>query len=106
MPPSLESALDRALESVWIRLFPLAFNAMTWIFFVGDVLMTGRLLFIGAFAIYDRLLAPALWNSRATRRIIFPGRRFDPGVHEEKVIARTVRSALVSTYPNLQVHRD
>ena len=36
-------------------LFPLAFNAMTWIFFVGDVLMTGRLLFIGAFAIYDRL---------------------------------------------------
>ena len=28
---------------------------MSWIFFVGDVLMTGRLLFIGAFAIYDRL---------------------------------------------------
>ena len=32
-------------------LFPLAFKAMTWIFFVGDVLMTGRLVFIGAFAI-------------------------------------------------------
>src|SRR5229473_919528 len=36
-------------------LFPLAFNVITWIFFVGDVLMTGRLLFIGAFAIFDRL---------------------------------------------------
>ena len=27
----------------------------SWIFFLGDVLMTGRLLFVGAFAIFDRL---------------------------------------------------
>ena len=36
-------------------LFPLAFFTINWIFFVGDVLMTGRLAFIGTFAIFDRL---------------------------------------------------
>ena len=52
---SFQPALDRALNLFGFALFPLAFNAMTWIFFVGDVLMTGRLVFIGAFAIFDRL---------------------------------------------------
>ena len=65
-------------------LFPLAFNAMTWIFFVGDVLMTGRLLFIGAFAIFDRLWPPALWNSRRCGPLSSPGRGADPGLQRRK----------------------
>src|SRR5207253_343162 len=36
-------------------LFDAAVVFITWIFLLGDVLMTGRLIFIGAAAIYDRL---------------------------------------------------
>ena len=36
-------------------LFDVAAMSITLIFFLGDLLMTGRLLFIGAAAVYDRL---------------------------------------------------
>jgi cellulose synthase/poly-beta-1,6-N-acetylglucosamine synthase-like glycosyltransferase/peptidoglycan/xylan/chitin deacetylase (PgdA/CDA1 family)/spore germination protein YaaH len=82
-------------------LFPLTFIAMTWIFFVGDVLMTGRLLFIGAFAIFDRLrrghVLPGAESYRPAVAVLIPA------YNEEKVIARTIRSALSSDYPGLRV---
>jgi cellulose synthase/poly-beta-1,6-N-acetylglucosamine synthase-like glycosyltransferase/peptidoglycan/xylan/chitin deacetylase (PgdA/CDA1 family)/spore germination protein YaaH len=84
-------------------LFPLAFNAMTWIFFVGDVLMTGRLLFIGAFAIFDRLWPRRYGTPGDASNYLPPVAVLIPAYNEEKVIARTIRSALVSTYPNLHV---
>ncbi len=84
-------------------LFPLAFNAMTWIFFVGDVLMTGRLLFIGAFAIFDRLWPRHYGDPGDAAHYLPPVAVLIPAYNEEKVIVRTIRSALVSTYPNLQV---
>ena len=65
-------------------LFPLAFNAMTWIFFVGDVLMTGRLLFIGAFAIYDRLWPRRYGTPGRRGALSSPGCRVDPGVQRGK----------------------
>src|SRR5438876_953309 len=43
------------LNFVGFWLFDFSIKAITWIFLIGDVLMTGRLLIIGAFAIYDRL---------------------------------------------------
>ena len=84
-------------------LFPLAFNAMTWIFFVGDVLMTGRLLFIGAFAIFDRLWPRRYGTPGDAAHYLPPVAVLVPAYNEEKVIVRTIRSALTSDYPNLRV---
>jgi cellulose synthase/poly-beta-1,6-N-acetylglucosamine synthase-like glycosyltransferase/peptidoglycan/xylan/chitin deacetylase (PgdA/CDA1 family)/spore germination protein YaaH len=84
-------------------LFPLAFNVMTWIFFVGDVLMTGRLVFIGAFAIFDRLQSRRYGSSGEAEAYLPQVAVLIPAYNEEKVIERTIRSALASNYPNLRV---
>jgi len=84
-------------------LFPLAFNVITWIFFVGDVLMTGRLFFIGAFAIFDRLW-PRRYGTHAEAESYLPRAAvLIPAYNEEKVIERTIRAALAATYPNVRV---
>jgi cellulose synthase/poly-beta-1,6-N-acetylglucosamine synthase-like glycosyltransferase len=65
--------------------------------------MTGRLLFVGALAIYDRIrqrnevrpLEPDFHHSRVAVLI--------PAYNEEKVIERTIRAALRSSYRNLRV---
>ncbi len=70
------------------------------VFFVGDVLMSARLIIIGLFAVIDRL----------RKRKMVAGLDYRPAVavlipayNEEKVIARTVRSVLQSDYKNLRV---
>ena len=79
------------------------FNAfIVFIFFIGDFLMTGRLALVGFLAVFDRLRSPRT----------VPARQEDyrpsvailvPAYNEEKVIARTLRSALASDYPNVRV---
>jgi cellulose synthase/poly-beta-1,6-N-acetylglucosamine synthase-like glycosyltransferase/peptidoglycan/xylan/chitin deacetylase (PgdA/CDA1 family)/spore germination protein YaaH len=71
------------------------------IFFVGDVLMTARLLIVGLFALIDRI----------RKRKPYPGADayrpqvavLIPAFNEEKVIARTIRSVMGSDYPHLRV---
>jgi cellulose synthase/poly-beta-1,6-N-acetylglucosamine synthase-like glycosyltransferase/peptidoglycan/xylan/chitin deacetylase (PgdA/CDA1 family)/spore germination protein YaaH len=70
------------------------------VFFVGDVLMSGRLIIIGLFAIIDRF----------RRRKNFASPDYQPRVavlipayNEEKVIVRTIRSVMMSTYKNLHI---
>jgi peptidoglycan-N-acetylglucosamine deacetylase len=70
------------------------------VFFVGDVLMTARLIIIGIFAIIDRL---------RTRKN-FAGPDYAPRVavlipayNEEKVIVRTIRSVMMSNYKNIRI---
>ncbi len=70
------------------------------VFFVGDILMSARLILVGIFAVIDRLRRP--------HRQASPG--FNPRIavlvpayNEEKVIVRTVRSVLHSDYENLRV---
>jgi cellulose synthase/poly-beta-1,6-N-acetylglucosamine synthase-like glycosyltransferase/peptidoglycan/xylan/chitin deacetylase (PgdA/CDA1 family)/spore germination protein YaaH len=70
------------------------------VFFVGDVLMSARLLLVGIFAIIDRI--------RGNPSHAAPG--FHPAVavlvpayNEEKVIVRTIRSVLNSDCPNMRV---
>ena len=70
------------------------------VFFVGDVLMSVRLLFIGVLAVIDRLRKPHRkaspgYNPRVAVLI--------PSYNEETVIVRTIRSVLNSDYPNLHV---
>jgi cellulose synthase/poly-beta-1,6-N-acetylglucosamine synthase-like glycosyltransferase len=75
-------------------------NFIVLVFFVGDILMSARLVLVGLFAVIDRLRKP--------HREASPG--FNPRVavlipayNEEAVIVRTIRSVLNSDYPNLRV---
>jgi cellulose synthase/poly-beta-1,6-N-acetylglucosamine synthase-like glycosyltransferase/peptidoglycan/xylan/chitin deacetylase (PgdA/CDA1 family) len=70
------------------------------VFFVGDVLMSARLVIVGLFAVIDRLRKPRLqasagYNPRVAVLI--------PAYNEEAVIVRTIRSVLNSDYKNLHV---
>jgi cellulose synthase/poly-beta-1,6-N-acetylglucosamine synthase-like glycosyltransferase/peptidoglycan/xylan/chitin deacetylase (PgdA/CDA1 family)/spore germination protein YaaH len=70
------------------------------VFFIGDILMGARLLFIGLLAIIDRLRKPHPkaspgFNPRVAVLI--------PAYNEETVIVRTIRSVLNSDYKNLHI---
>jgi len=73
---------------------------IVFIFFVGDILMSARLIIVGIFAIVDRLRKP--------RRNLSPGYNprvavLIPAYNEETVIVRTIRSVLNSDYKNLHI---
>ena len=75
-------------------------TAIVLVFFIGDVLMSARLLLVGILAIVDRLrkprrLASGAYNPRVAVLI--------PAYNEEKVIVRTIRSVLNSDYKNLHI---
>ncbi len=91
--------LDRL--SFW--LFDVAVMGITWIFFLGDLLMTGRLLFIGAAAIYDRVQEKIFGKPAEVASYRPKVAVLIPAYNEEKVIERTVRAALNSNYSNLRV---
>jgi cellulose synthase/poly-beta-1,6-N-acetylglucosamine synthase-like glycosyltransferase/spore germination protein YaaH/peptidoglycan/xylan/chitin deacetylase (PgdA/CDA1 family) len=76
---------------------------ITWIFLVGDLLMTGRLIFIGAAAVYDRVREKILGKPAEVDSYRPKVAVLIPAYNEEKVIERTVRAALNSNYPNLRV---
>ena len=70
------------------------------VFFVGDILMSARLLLIGILAIIDRLRRPyKLAHPGFMPRVAV----LIPAYNEEKVIVRTIRSVLNSDYENLHV---
>jgi cellulose synthase/poly-beta-1,6-N-acetylglucosamine synthase-like glycosyltransferase/spore germination protein YaaH/peptidoglycan/xylan/chitin deacetylase (PgdA/CDA1 family) len=101
LPPAelWAARLDRF--GFWV--FDVGIVGITWIFLLGDLLMTGRLLFIGAAAVYDRLREkifgrPAEIDSYKPKVVVLI-----PAYNEEKVIERTVRAALNSNYRNLRV---
>jgi cellulose synthase/poly-beta-1,6-N-acetylglucosamine synthase-like glycosyltransferase/peptidoglycan/xylan/chitin deacetylase (PgdA/CDA1 family)/spore germination protein YaaH len=78
-------------------------KGIVWIFFLGDLLMTGRLLSVGALAVFDRLRqnraeAPAETASYKPRVAVLI-----PAYNEEKVIERTISAVLNSDYPDLRV---
>jgi cellulose synthase/poly-beta-1,6-N-acetylglucosamine synthase-like glycosyltransferase/peptidoglycan/xylan/chitin deacetylase (PgdA/CDA1 family)/spore germination protein YaaH len=75
-------------------------NFIVLVFFLGDILMSARLILVGIFAVVDRLLKPRLqaspgYNPRVAVLI--------PAYNEEPVIVRTIRSVLNSDYKNLHV---
>jgi cellulose synthase/poly-beta-1,6-N-acetylglucosamine synthase-like glycosyltransferase/peptidoglycan/xylan/chitin deacetylase (PgdA/CDA1 family)/spore germination protein YaaH len=87
-------------DSMAFSALSIIFNFVVIVFFVGDVLMSARLILVGILAIIDRLRRP--------HREASPG--FNPRVavlipsyNEEKVIVRTIRSVLNSDYENLHV---
>jgi len=70
------------------------------VFFVGDILMSARLIIIGIFAIIDRL--------RTRKNFATPDYKprvavLIPAYNEEKVIVRTIRSVMMSSYKNIRI---
>ena len=101
MPPLTTNERWAAwVDSVSFSMFGLLSAFIIFVFFVGDVLMSGRLVLVGALAIFDRFhrrktdLDP---NYRPAVAVLIPA------YNEEKVIERTVRAALDSDYANLRV---
>ena len=101
MPPLSARQRHAALVDSVAFFFISFFNhVVVFVFFVGDVLMSARLIIIGLCALIDRL----------RRRKNFATPDYEPRVavlipayNEEKVIARTVRSVLMSNYKNLRI---
>ena len=74
--------------------------AIAWLFLAGILLVSGRLIFIGLLAGYQKLRRrpPALPEDfRPAVAVLIPA------YNEERVIVRTVNSVLASDWPNLEV---
>ena len=101
MPPLTARQSRLALVDSVAFFFISFFNhVVVYVFFVGDVLMSARLIIIGLCALIDRLrtrknFATADYCPRVAVLI--------PAYNEEKVIARTIRSVLMSTYKNIRI---
>ena len=101
MPPLTMRQFLRAVpDSIAFSALSILGRFIVLVFFLGDILMSSRLIIVGVFAIIDRLRRP--------HRQASPG--FNPRVavlvpayNEEKVIVRTIRSVLNSDYDNLHV---
>jgi cellulose synthase/poly-beta-1,6-N-acetylglucosamine synthase-like glycosyltransferase/peptidoglycan/xylan/chitin deacetylase (PgdA/CDA1 family)/spore germination protein YaaH len=87
-------------DSVTFFLFSFFNSFVVVIFFVGDVLMSARLIIIGIFAIIDRL---RIRKNYATADYAPKVAVLIPAYNEEKVIVRTIRSVMMSTYKNIRI---
>jgi peptidoglycan-N-acetylglucosamine deacetylase len=91
----------RALpDSIAFSSAALIVKFIVYVFFLGDILMSARLIIVGLFAIVDRLRKPyhqasPSYNPRVAVLI--------PAYNEETVIVRTIRSVLNSDYKNLHI---
>ena len=91
------------LSWVGFWLFDVTQKGIAYIFLFGDLLMTGRFLIVGILALFDRFRARA---SELDEKVIAYKPKVAvliPAYNEEKVIRRTIRAALTSTYPDVRV---
>jgi peptidoglycan-N-acetylglucosamine deacetylase len=89
------------VDSIAFFGFAFIWRLIVGVFFLGDILMSARLILVGIFALIDRLRRRRLPQS--ARNFTPPVAILIPAYNEEKVIVRTIRSALNSDYPNLRV---
>jgi cellulose synthase/poly-beta-1,6-N-acetylglucosamine synthase-like glycosyltransferase/peptidoglycan/xylan/chitin deacetylase (PgdA/CDA1 family)/spore germination protein YaaH len=100
MPPLTWRQYVRAIpDSIAFSALSIIGRFIVLVFFLGDVLMSGRLIVVGLFAIIDRLLPHRAASPDFNPRVAV----FIPAYNEEKVIVRTIRSVLNSDYPNIRV---
>jgi len=101
MPPLTPNQRWQArIDSVAFTMFAFVGRFVVMVFFIGDVLMSARLVLIGLFAIIDRLRrrkVPVIEGGFTPRVTVLI-----PAYNEEKVIVRTIRSVLNSDYENLR----
>ncbi|MGD0902525.1 MAG: glycosyltransferase [Terracidiphilus sp.] len=101
MPPLTFRQYLRALpDSIAFSSVAIVIKFILYVFFLGNILMSARLIVVGLFAVIERLrkprgLASPGYNPRVAVLI--------PAYNEETVIVRTIRSVLNSTYKNLRI---
>jgi cellulose synthase/poly-beta-1,6-N-acetylglucosamine synthase-like glycosyltransferase/peptidoglycan/xylan/chitin deacetylase (PgdA/CDA1 family)/spore germination protein YaaH len=102
MPPLNSQERWRArVDSVAFFAWAFFNHFVVTLFFLGDILMSARLILVGILALIDRI--------RVRHIPEVPGGFFPrvavliPAYNEEKVIVRTIRSVLNSDYPHLRI---
>ncbi len=101
MPPLTRTQHWQALvDSIAFWLYDFFNHFVVMVFFVGDILMSARLLIIGLFAVIDRFhhrphASIEEYHPRVAVLI--------PAYNEEKVIVRTIRSVMMSNYKNIRI---
>jgi cellulose synthase/poly-beta-1,6-N-acetylglucosamine synthase-like glycosyltransferase/peptidoglycan/xylan/chitin deacetylase (PgdA/CDA1 family)/spore germination protein YaaH len=102
MPPlTPDQRWQARVDSIAFSLFAFFGRFVVLVFFIGDVLMSARLVLIGIFALIDRLRRrkiPQVPGGFAPQVAVLI-----PAYNEEKVIVRTIRSVLNSDYESLHV---
>jgi cellulose synthase/poly-beta-1,6-N-acetylglucosamine synthase-like glycosyltransferase/peptidoglycan/xylan/chitin deacetylase (PgdA/CDA1 family)/spore germination protein YaaH len=102
MPPiAPNERFTAVMDGIAFLLWGLLTAAIVRVFWVGDILMTARMLFVGTGAVIDRFrrikkMAPKLEDCPRVAVLI-------PAYNEEKVIERTIRSVLNSSYRNVRI---
>ena len=100
MPPiSPQMRWQARIDSVAFLFYSFFAHFVVSVFFVGDVLMSARLILIGVLALIDRLRSRKLPAGEYEPRVDV----LIPGYNEEKVIVRTIKSVLNSDYKNIRV---
>ncbi|HEY6375491.1 MAG TPA: glycosyltransferase [Edaphobacter sp.] len=87
-------------DSIAFFLFGFFNNFVVGVFFVGDILMSARLIIIGICAVIDRVRKR---KNYATPEYAPKVAVLIPAYNEEKVIVRTIRSVMMSTYKNIRI---
>jgi cellulose synthase/poly-beta-1,6-N-acetylglucosamine synthase-like glycosyltransferase/peptidoglycan/xylan/chitin deacetylase (PgdA/CDA1 family) len=101
MPPiSTNERWAAWVDSLSFSMFNFVSSFIIFTFFVGDVLMSGRLVLVGTFAIFDRFHRRKATFDPKYRP---PVAVLVPAYNEEKVVEYTVRAVLDSDYPSLRV---
>ena len=104
MPPiSTNERWAAWVDGLSFSMFACVSSFIIFVFFVGDVLMSGRLVLVGALAIFDRFHRRNTSFDPTYRPAVAV---LIPAYNEEKVIERTVRSVLDSDYREAAGHRD
>jgi cellulose synthase/poly-beta-1,6-N-acetylglucosamine synthase-like glycosyltransferase/peptidoglycan/xylan/chitin deacetylase (PgdA/CDA1 family)/spore germination protein YaaH len=100
VPLSRQQSYYAAIDSVAFFFISFFNHFVIYLFYVGDFLMSARLIVIGLCATIDRF----------RKRKDFSTPEYQPKVavlipayNEEKVIARTIRSVLMSNYKNIRI---
>ncbi len=101
MPPLNQHQLWQSrIDSIAFFVWAFFNHFVIAVFFIGDILMSARLIIIGILAVIDRF--------RRRRNFAAPDYAprvavLIPAFNEEKVIVRTVRSVMMSNYKNIRV---
>jgi cellulose synthase/poly-beta-1,6-N-acetylglucosamine synthase-like glycosyltransferase/peptidoglycan/xylan/chitin deacetylase (PgdA/CDA1 family)/spore germination protein YaaH len=100
LPLTRDQKLSAAVDSIAFFFISFFNHFVIYVFFIGDVLMSGRLIIIGLLATIDRFrkrknFATEDYQPRVAVLI--------PAYNEETVIARTIRSVLMSNYKNIRI---
>ena len=100
MPPiSPRMRWQARIDSVAFFFFSFFSHFVVDVFFVGDVLMSARLILVGILALIARIRHRRIPHGKYDPRVAV----VIPAYNEESVIVRTIRSVLNSDYRNIRV---